>query len=61
MTSTRKPLILSLNDIKWLQIASNGFKGLLIALNISKYGPNSFPGHGVNPLVLVVPQGQIHN
>ena len=31
----------------------NGSKWLLIALNTSKYGPNSLPGHGLNPLVLV--------
>ena len=42
---------MSPNGIKWLQIASNGYKMLKMALNISKCGQNSLPGHGLNPLV----------
>jgi hypothetical protein len=45
---------MSPNGTKWFHITWSGSKWLEIALNISKDGPNSLPGHGLNPLFLVL-------
>ena len=49
------------NSSKCLQIAPNGPELLQMPLNISKYGPNSLPGHDLKHLVLVSTNMQNNN